>query len=471
VAVWEHWESILPVSSAAAIRSAAMRKPAAQKRVGPTQGSSTQRTNRFGIPHLSQRSHAIANYAPFIGWRYSFSRKRNRFTSLIATISMLGMVLGVASLIVVLAVMNGFAGELRGRILSLVPHGYIESPDAGIEGWRALLGDIEGNAGVVAVSPYITEKVILAQGRTLRGAVLTAVEPELENKVSNIAGVMLEGTLDSLESGSFNVVLGATLARMLGVGLGDTVTVTVPRLTVTPLGVFPRTKRLTVSGLFEVGAQQDVFQAYISLDAGQRLLGSKGLVDGLQVKTRDLFAAPEIMAELSRDYSDGYLVKDWSQTQGSLFRAVKMEKIMVSLLLLSVVAVAAFNIVSTLVMSVAEKRRDIAVLRTMGARAQGVMAIFLAHGLMLATVGISIGAALGILLASNIAAIVGAMERILGMKLFDPAVYFISELPADLQWSDVSLVVLASLLLSLLATLYPAWRAARIAPAEVLRYE
>ena len=420
---------------------------------------------------MSQRSHDIANYAPFIGMRYSFSRKRNRFTSLIATISMLGMVLGVASLIVVLAVMNGFAGELRGRILSLVAHGYIESAQSGIEDWRGLLSEVESSAGVLAVSPYITEKVILAQGRILRGAVLTAVEPELENNVSNIAGVMQQGTLQSLDNDSFNVVLGAALARMLGVVAGDTIVVTVPRLTVTPLGVFPRTKRLTVSGVFEVGAKQDVFQAYVSLDTGQKLLGSTGFVDGLQVKTQDLFSAPDIMAGLSRQLSDSYIVKDWSQTQGSLFRAVKMEKIMVSLLLLSVVAVAAFNIVSTLVMSVAEKRRDIAVLRTMGARAQGVMAIFLAHGLMLAAVGITIGAALGILLALNIAAIVAAMERILGMKLFDPAVYFISELPADLQWGDVLLVVLASLLLSLLATLYPAWRAARIAPAEVLRYE
>jgi lipoprotein-releasing system permease protein len=420
---------------------------------------------------LRSRPNAITNYAPFIGVRYSFSRKRNRFTSVIATVSMLGMVLGVASLIVVLAVMNGFAGELRGRILSLVPHGYVESNRGGIERWHELLQQVEGGAGVIAAAPYITEKAILGSGRVQRGAILTAVDPQLESKVSGLAGAMIAGELGSLQGDGFNVVLGVSLANILGVAPGDYVDVTVPRLTVTPLGLFPRSKRLLVTGLFKIGAQPDASQAYISLLTGQRLLGSKGRIDGLQVKTEDLFGAPQTMRQLAAALPDTYSVKDWSQTQGSLFRAVKMEKLMVSLLLLSVVAVAAFNIVSTLVMSVAEKRRDIAVLRTMGARAEGIMAIFVAHGLVLAAVGITVGAMLGVLLANNIAAITSGAERVLGVKLFDPAVYFISELPADLQGGDVAVVVIASFILSLLATLYPAWRAARIAPAEVLRYE
>ncbi len=413
----------------------------------------------------------IANYAPFIGVRYSFSRKRNRFTSVIATVSMLGMVIGVASLIVVLAVMNGFAGELRGRILSLVPHGFVESKEGGIEHWQELLAQVEGTTGVVAVSPYIAEKAILGSGRMQRGAIITAIDPLLETKVSDLAGAMIAGDLTSLQGDGFNVVLGVSLAAILRVVPGDHVDVTVPRLTVTPLGLFPRSKRLLVTGLFKIGAQPDANQAYVSLGTGQKLLGSKGQVDGLQVKTRDLFEAPKIMRALAGQLPASLSVKDWSQTQGSLFRAVKMEKLMVSLLLLSVVAVAAFNIVSTLVMSVAEKRRDIAVLRTMGARAGGVMAIFVAHGLVLASVGITAGALVGVLLATNIAAITATVERILGVKLFDPSVYFISELPADLQGFDVAVVVIASLVLSLLATLYPAWRAARIAPAEVLRYE
>ncbi|MDG2047991.1 MAG: lipoprotein-releasing ABC transporter permease subunit [Halioglobus sp.] len=413
----------------------------------------------------------MLNYAPFIGVRYSFSRKRNRFTSVIATVSMLGMVLGVASLIVVLAVMNGFAGELRGRILSLVPHGFVESSGVGVEQWRDLLRDIEGMEGVVAVSPYITEKAILGTTYIQRGAVITAIDPQRESDVSGIADAMIAGNLESLEDSAFSVVLGVSLANILRVGIGDFVDVTVPRLTITPLGVFPRNKRLQVTGLFEIGAQPDAFQAYVSLVTGQKLLGSKGQVDGLQVKTRDLFAAPEIMRNIAKKLPNTYAVKDWSQTQGSLFSAVKLEKLMVSLLLLSVVAVAAFNIISTLVMSVAEKRRDIAVLRTMGARAGGIMAIFVAHGLALSGVGITIGALVGILIATNIANLIAALERTLGMKLFDPSVYFISELPAELQSSDVAVVVAASVFLSLLATLYPAWRAACIAPAEVLRYE
>ena len=421
---------------------------------------------------MSPRSGSIRNYAPFIGLRYSFSRKRNRFTSVIAMVSMLGMVIGVASLITVLAVMNGFGGELRGRILSLVPHGFVTNSDGGgIAGWQQLAQDLRQSQGVVAVSPYISDKVILASGTNLRGAVLTAIDPETEKTVSDIPGAMISGSLESLEGGGFNIVLGASLARILRLQPGDQVDVTVPRLTVTPLGVFPRSKRLTVTGLFEVGAQPDAYQAYVSLATGQKLLGQRDRVDGLQVRTTDLFAAPGIMAALTPGLPAGYEVKDWSETQGSLFRAVKMEKLMVSLLLLSVVAVAAFNIVSTLVMSVAEKRRDIAVLRTMGARASGIMVIFVAHGLGLATVGISAGAVLGVSLGLNISRVTAFIEHLLSVKLFDPNVYFISELPSDLQWGDVSAVVAASLILSLLATLYPAWRATRIAPAEVLRYE
>jgi lipoprotein-releasing system permease protein len=414
---------------------------------------------------------SIRNYAPFIGLRYSFSRKRNRFTSVIAMVSMLGMVLGVASLITVLSVMNGFGGELRGRILSLVPHGYVTGGDAGIDGWQVLSANLRQADGVVAVSPYISNKVILASPTNMRGAVLTAIDPALEQAVSDIPAAMIVGSLDTLDDVGFNVVLGASLARILRLGVGDYVDVTVPRLTVTPLGVFPRSKRLRVTGMFEVGAQPDAYQAYISIASGQKLLGQRDRVDGLQVKTSDLFEAPAIMAALVQSFPGDYKVSDWSQTQGSLFKAVKMEKLMVSLLLLSVVAVAAFNIVSTLVMSVAEKRRDIAVLRTMGARASGIMVIFMAHGIGLAAVGISIGAAIGVALGLNISRATAFIENAFGAKLFDPSVYFISELPADLQWPDVAAVVLASLLLSILATLYPAWRATRIAPAEVLRYE
>ena len=424
-----------------------------------------------GDSSLSLSRHAISNYAPYIGARYSFSRQRNRFTSVIATVSMLGMVLGVASLIVVLSIMNGFSGELRARILSLVPHGYVESRDNTIGDWQALSSRIESQPGILAVAPYITEKVILVSGGQLRGAVLTGIDPVLQGAVSRLADSIAAGSLDSLKEDNFDVVLGVSLANLLGVSPGDHVNVTVPRLTVTPLGLFPRSKRLRVVGLFEIGAQQDAYQAYVSLRTGRILLGGDKGVQGLQVATEGLFQAPDIMRALDKFLEEQYVVQDWSQTQGSLFNAVKMEKMMVSLLLLSVVAVAAFNIVSTLVMSVTEKRRDIAVLRTMGARATGVMAIFVAHGLALACVGIAVGVMIGVLLSSNIAAIIAGIEAMLGVKLFDPTVYFISELPAQLQWFDVAVVALASLVLSLVATLYPAWRASQISPAEVLRYE
>ncbi|MEM9257065.1 MAG: lipoprotein-releasing ABC transporter permease subunit [Pseudomonadota bacterium] len=415
--------------------------------------------------------HAAANYAPFIGLRYSTRRKRSRFTGLIATVSMLGMVVGVASLIVVLSVMNGFADELRGRILSLVPHGYITADEPGVADWQTLAAGLRADDRVLGVAPFIRETVLLANGSQMRGAVLTAIDPDYEAEVSEASQAMIAGDLVSLTGPGFNVVLGASLARLLGVWIGDAVDVTLPKLTVTPLGVFPRSKRLRVTGIFEVGAQPDTYQAYVSLASGQKLMGTAGRVQGLQVRTEDLLSAPGVINDLGQRLPEGFSVTDWSETQGSLFRAVRMEKIMVSLLLLSVVAVAAFNIVSTLVMSVAEKRRDIAVLRTMGARPGGIMAIFVAHGLALALAGISIGALLGVLLAVNVADIVALGERVLGLKLFDPTIYFISELPANLHWGDVLAVTLASLVLSLLATLYPAWRAARIAPAEVLRYE
>lgn len=385
---------------------------------------------------------------------------------------MLGMVLGVASLITVLAIMNGFAGELRGRILSLVPHGYVEPADNSLlADWPTLADTLAARPQVLALAPFISDKVILAGPAQLRGAVLTAIDPALEAGVSGVHSAMVHGNLAMLDAEPFSVVLGVSLARVLGVGPGDHVEVTVPRLTVTPLGTFPRSKRLRVTGLFQINAQPDGHQAYVSLQTGQRLFAAGSGVDGLQVRTADLMSAPRELAALAPSLPAGLVVRDWSQTQGSLFRAVKMEKIMVGLLLLSVVAVAAFNIVSSLVMSVAEKRGDIAVLRTMGARAGGIMGIFVAHGLGLAAAGIGCGALLGVLLASNIAAVTATLEGWLGVKLFDPAVYFISELPAQLLWQDVFAVIAAALLLSLTATLYPAWRAARIAPAEVLRYE
>ncbi|MFN2327697.1 MAG: lipoprotein-releasing ABC transporter permease subunit [Chromatocurvus sp.] len=410
-------------------------------------------------------------YPLFIGYRYSFSRKRNRFTALVSVISMIGMALGVASLIVVLSVMNGFAVELRDRILSLVPHGYVNFlDDDAATHWAEQMQQVAEMPGVVAVAPFLREQVLLGTGSALQGARLFGVSPADEARVSRVANTLVAGRLEAIDTEPFGIVLGVTLARMVGADIGDTVIATLPHLTVTPLGVFPRSKRLKVVGLFQVGAQQDAEQAYVSIDTAQRLLNRSNSVSGLQLRTDDLFAAPGIMHQVGERLGPGVSAVDWSQTQGSLFRAVRMEKITVALLLLSVVAVAAFNIVSTLVMSVAEKRGDIAVLRTLGADARGVMTIFIIHGLSLALLGVATGGVIGVLLSLNIAGLTQWVETLTGAVLFDPDVYFISALPAVLEWGDVLTVVLASLGLGAIATLYPAWRASRIAPAEVLRY-
>ncbi|MEE4659605.1 MAG: lipoprotein-releasing ABC transporter permease subunit [Halieaceae bacterium] len=410
------------------------------------------------------------NLPLYIGLRYGFSRQDNRFIGVVSMVSLVGMALGVASLITVLSVMNGFAAELRGRILSLVPHVQVESA-LPIEDWAALRSRLLQQPGVTAAAPYIHSKGLLTAAGEVRGTAIAAIDPQAEAELSDLAGFMRLGSFASLDRERYGIVLGALQARALGVGVGDRVDLTIPRLTVTPLGSFPRSKRFTVVGVFEVGAQLDGQQAYIALEAGQRLFALGDAVSGLRVELDDLYAAPERAAALQDVLGTDFRVRDWGQSQGNLFAAIRMEKTMMTVLLMSVVAVAAFNIISTLTMAVTEKRADIAVLRTLGASARSVMAIFMSQGLVLAGVGIAAGAAVGVLLSLNISAVTLAMEQLTGTKLFSPDVYFISDLPAVLQWADVLRVALLALILSVLATLVPAWRASRIAPAEVLRSE
>jgi lipoprotein-releasing system permease protein len=407
----------------------------------------------------------------FIGLRYSFSRQHNRFIGVVSMVSLLGMALGVASLITVLAVMNGFSGELRDRILALVPHLQIESAAGDLAQWQDLMARVQRADGVIGVAPYIESKALLASRHLVRGALVSAVDPKLEESVSAVAEHMTSGSFSALSEQSYGLVIGSLLARSMGVTVGDKVEMTVPRLTHTPLGSFPRRKRFTVVGIFQIGAQLDGNQAYISLASGQKLFGLGASVQGLRVRLADLFAAPATAARLRIELGEDFRMRDWGSSQGSLFGAVRMEKVMMTILLLSVVAVAAFNIVSTLTMAVTDKRSDIAVLRTMGARASTVMAIFMAQGLLLAVSGVATGVVLGVALALNISEVTLFVERLFGMKLFNPEVYFISDLPARLELADVLTVAGLALLLSLCATLYPAWRATRIAPAEVLRYE
>lgn len=407
----------------------------------------------------------------FIGLRYSFSRQNNRFIGVVSMVSLLGMALGVASLITVLAVMNGFAGELRDRILSLVPHLEVQSDSASLDDWPKLAERLLSYEQVRGAAPYIESKVLISSRYTVRGAMVTAIDPASEEGVSSVSEHMREGNYYALMEKPYGIILGSLQARALGVAVGDKVELTVPRLTLTPLGSFPRRKRFTVVGIFEIGAQLDGSQAYISLVSGQKLLGLGDAVQGVRVSLDNLFDAPALAQKIQAEEGSGLRVRDWSQSQGSLFTAVKMEKTMMTILLLSVVAVAAFNIVSTLTMAVTEKRSDIAVLRTMGARTGTVMAIFMAQGLLLAGIGIAAGAIIGVTLALNISEVTLFIEQLSGAKLFNPQVYFISDLPARLLWGDVAVVTGLAMLLSLCATLFPAWRATRIDPAEVLRYE
>ena len=406
----------------------------------------------------------------FIGLRYSFSRQSNRFIGVVSMVSLVGMALGVASLITVLSVMNGFGGELRDRILSLVPHLQVEA-ETSIDDWQVLAARLTAEPGVLGAAPYISSKALLSSYRVVRGSRVTAIDPAAERAVSQVGAFMVAGSFDALREERYGIVLGSLQSRALGANLGDTVELTVPRLTITPLGSFPRSKRFTVVGIFEVGAQLDSEQAYVSLDAGQRLFGMGDGVAGLRVRLDDLFTAPAVAERLLSKLGNDYRVRDWGRSQGNLFAAIRMEKTMMTVLLLSVVAVAAFNIISTLTMAVTEKRSDIAVLRTRGARSGSVMAIFVAQGLLLAGVGVGAGALVGVLLALNISEVTLIIEQITGTKLFNPQVYFISDLPSRLEWRDVALVSGLAMGLSLLATLFPAWRAARVAPAEVLRYE
>ena len=406
----------------------------------------------------------------FIGLRYSFGKSRNGFISLVSIVSVLGMGLGVASLIVVLSVMNGFSAELRDRILGAVPHGFIQMADGTMRDWRLHRDRVLAEPGIKAATPYIKTNALLKNEYSSRGIQITAIDPELEKSVSAVSTVMISGSYEALSKQKFGVVLGSILAQSLGVSSGDKVTLLVPRLRITPAGVSPRSKRFTVVGIYELGAQLDGRQAFISLDSGQALMAMGDDVEGLRLAVDDLYKAPEILSAIAGQAKGIYRYRDWSETQGSLFQAVKMEKRLVALLLFSVVIVAAFNIVSTLTMAVAEKRGDIAVLRTMGASKLTIALIFLLQGLFLSVLGIVLGLCLGVFVALNVTEIISSLELLLGFQVFDPNIYFISAIPSELRAEDVIITAFAGLLLSLLAAFYPAYRASRVAPAEVLRY-
>lgn len=407
----------------------------------------------------------------FAGIRYLRSRRRNQFLSFISWFSLVGLVLGVTALITVTSVMNGFEEELKGRILRFLPHGFVQAEQGRIVEWQALLLELNSRQDVVGAAPYIRGHALINRGGTVRGIELSAIDPALQGQVSMVDDYMLVGSLADLHPGQFNIVIGSILARRLRVTLGDQLTVVLPQVSVTPVGIFPRMRQFTVAGVFEVGAQLDANEAFINLQDGQRLFAMADAVQGIQLEFADIYSAGRVLDRLAEELPASYLLSDWSSSQGTLFQAVKMEKIMVAMMLFIIVAVAAFNIVSILTMMVMDKRSDIAVLRTLGASGTQVLGVFLVQGLGIGVLGVGLGVVLGIPLALKIGELVAGLERLLQFRVFDPTVYFITSLPSRLDWGDVGIIVAGSLLLTLLATLYPAWRAGQIQPAEVLRYE
>jgi lipoprotein-releasing system permease protein len=383
---------------------------------------------------------------------------------------MVGMVIGVALLITVLSVMNGFDRELKQRILGMVPHALIK-PYASLEDWQSIDDQVTAHPDVLAAAPFIQAQGMMTGQGLVQGVQLNGVLPNEEPQVSIIADHMLQGSLEALESGAFNIIIGNILARQLRLSMGDKITVVLPEASLTPAGVFPRLKRFTVVGIFSVGAEVDGQLALIHLEDAAKVLRMKGEVHGVRLKMNDLFDAPLVSRQLAAELDDTYYSVDWTRTHGNLFEAIRMEKTMIALLLMVIVAVAAFNIISTLVMVVTDKKPDIAILRTMGASPQAIMAIFIVQGAYIGVVGTFIGTVLGVLLALNVAEIIGFVEAVLKMQFLSPDVYFISKLPSELRIDDVLMISGVSLILSLLATLYPAWKASRVQPAEALRYE
>jgi lipoprotein-releasing system permease protein len=414
-------------------------------------------------------------YELLLGWRYTRAgraTRRNGFISFISGVSMLGIALGVAALIIVLSVMNGFQKEVRDRMLGVLSH--IEVFEAGgqaIPDLPRTLAAIEARPEVLGAAPFVGAQALIARGEDMKGVMVRGIDPALEPRVTDLAAELADTVLPRLKAGEFGIVLGGELARSLGVIPGDTVTLIAPSGQVTPAGVVPRVRSMTVVGTFDSGHYEyDSALAMLHQDDAARIFRFEGPT-GVRVKIRDLHAAREVAVQMAADLPPGLVVRDWTRQNRTWFAAVQLEKRMMFIILTLIVAVAAFNLVSTLVMTVTDKRADIAILRTLGASPRSIMGIFVVQGAMVGVIGTGLGLLLGLGVAFNIDTLVPALERLIGASFLPQDIYLISRMPSDPQRSDILPVGLISLVLAFLATLYPSWRASRVNPAEALRYE
>jgi len=411
-------------------------------------------------------------YEFWIGNRYVRSRSSNGFVSLISAISMLGITIAVAVLILVLSVVNGFERELQDRLLAMTAHASIEHAGGRLQDWRSWVEKAEEHVEIAAAAPFVTGQGLLVLRDRLSGVQFSGIDPQLESRVSSVDDAVISGDLASLQAGSFNIVLGVELADELRASIGDKVTMTLAEGLVTPAGVVPRTKRFTVSGIYRIGMYEfDRRVAFVNIEDSQRLFRLAEDVSGIRLSVTDIYRASQVVRAVALDAGGGVMVSDWTRRNVNFFRSIQITKSILFVILLMVVAVAAFNIVSTLVMVVKDKQSDIAILRTVGATPAHILRIFVTQGSIIGVLGTLGGVILGVLLSLNLESIVGFMEATFGIKFLAADVYFISDLPADLRIADVVKISAIALVLALLSTLYPAWRGARTSPAEALRYE
>ncbi|CAN5192177.1 lipoprotein-releasing ABC transporter permease subunit [soil metagenome] len=414
----------------------------------------------------------MSRFEVVVGLRYLRARAANRFVSFISIISMLGIAIGVAVLIVVLSVMNGFEVELRERILNLIAHATVEGLGGGVTDWPAARETALEHPRVQAAAPFLDEQGMLVHREHQSGVAIRGIEPDLEAEVAGLDGQLVAGSLDSLEPGAWRIILGKDLAEALAASPGDELILIIAQGIVTPAGIAPRMRRFTVTGIFEAGMYEyDRNLAFVHIEDAARLYRAGEEVTGLRLKVDDLYLAPAVVRDVALALGGGFYVNDWTRSHENFFRSIQLTKSIMFVILLLVIGVAAFNIVSTLVMVVREKEADIAILRTIGATPRGILEIFMVQGTVIGIVGTALGLGLGVLLAWNIEMLVHALERALDTKFLAADVYFIDDLPARVEWPDVARICGTAFLLSLLSTIYPALRAARLAPAEALRDE